>query len=71
MAQDLKNQWDQPSMGCMYQGTKEMGELKFAGFTIRVEPTRDVSSGDETSLHPDKLHPSCKLVANNLKITNI
>jgi hypothetical protein len=51
MAQDLKNQWDQPSMGCMYRGTKEMGELKFAGFTIRVEPTRDVSSGDETSLH--------------------
>jgi hypothetical protein len=30
---------------------KGKGELKFAGFTIRVEPTRDISSGDETSLH--------------------
>jgi hypothetical protein len=51
MAQDLKNQWDEPSMGCMLQGTKEMGDQKFSGCTIRVEPTRDVSTGDETSLH--------------------
>jgi len=35
----------------MYAGTKEMGDQKFLGYTIRVEPTRDVSSGDETSLH--------------------
>jgi hypothetical protein len=51
MAQDLKNQWDEQSMGCMPHGTKEMGDQKFLGCTIRVEPTRDVSSGDETSLH--------------------
>jgi hypothetical protein len=51
MVQDLKKQWDEPSMGCMPHGTKEMGDQKFSGCTIRVEPTRDVSSGDETSLH--------------------
>jgi hypothetical protein len=52
MVQDLKNQWDEPSMGCMPHGTKEMGDQIFSGYTIQVEPTRDVSSGDETSLHP-------------------
>jgi hypothetical protein len=55
MAQDLKNQWDEPSMGCMPHGTKEMGDQKFSGCTIGVETTRDVSSGDETSLHPNYL----------------
>jgi hypothetical protein len=35
----------------MHQGTKEMGDQKASGCKIWVEPTRDVSSGDETSLH--------------------
>ncbi len=30
---------------------KRNGGTKILGYTIRVEPTRDVSSGDETSLH--------------------
>jgi hypothetical protein len=56
MAQDLKNQWDEISMGCMPHGTKEIGDQKFSGCTIRVEPTRDGSSGDEITA-PGQLPP--------------
>jgi hypothetical protein len=43
-----KNHWDEPSMGCMPRGTKELGDVKCSGCTIRAEPIRDVSSGDVT-----------------------
>jgi hypothetical protein len=70
MVQDLKNQWDEPSMGCMPHRTKEMGDKKFLGCTIRVEPTRDVSSGDETSLH-QKYYPNGYYISGRFVLSDV
>jgi hypothetical protein len=44
----MNHPWDVCPMGQKKWGIKNSWDIH----TIQVEPTRDVSSGDETSLHP-------------------